>query len=67
MPRLQVIVSEELMEAIANQAKSERSTVSQVSRRALWDYFMPDQATLERCATLVDAREPYTTGGDGEV
>ena len=55
MPRLQVLIPDELYEAIERQAKSELSTISHVARRALRDVFLPDQATVERC--LAQRRE----------
>ena len=58
---LQVRIPRQLYLAIENQARRELSTVSQVARTALRDVFLPDQATLERCAGLVDTRTKYTT------
>ena len=47
---LQLRIPHHLYRAIENKARRELSTVSQVARTALRDAFLPDQATLERCA-----------------
>ena len=58
---LRVRVPIQLYQAIEDRAARDLSTVSQVVRTTLRDVFWPDQATLERCAGLVDTRTTYTT------
>jgi len=57
--RLQVMVSPELRDAIEDEAKRLALDVSPLLRSVLFRIFMPDQATVEQCRTLIDERVPY--------
>ena len=57
--RLQVMVSPELRDAIEEEAKRLALDVSPLLRSVLFRIFMPDQATVEQCRTLIDERVPY--------
>lgn len=58
--RLQVVIPLPLFKAIEKQADHEKSTLSHVARRALFDVFQPDEATVslpENMAVLTAATE----------
>jgi len=56
---LMVRLTPELKEAIEQAAAKQALAPSTLARSMLFRVFMPDQATVEQCRTLVDTRAEY--------